>query len=227
MGHYAGLEGIKTGFTSGAGFCYVGAAKRNGVELLGVVLGTPSEAARFNDMRKLFDWGFANCKVRTLVSAEETHTAEQGGSRVTLYASKTATAVVFAAGGPVTKRVVMLSPDAAKSAANGQLATLVVSQGDAVLARVPLVSSKRGSAGHTPIWAVVLWILAAILFACAVAAVVLMRRGPPSGRLRGAQYRSGNEVVHGPATGRTEGLHDGRARRGRRGLHEDVGPPRL
>ncbi|MDR3685984.1 MAG: D-alanyl-D-alanine carboxypeptidase [Coriobacteriia bacterium] len=228
MGHYAGLEGIKTGFTSGAGFCYVGAAKRNGVELLGVVLGTPSEAARFNDMRKLFNWGFANCKVRTLVSADETHTAEQAGSRVTLYASRAATGVVFAPGGPVIKRVVLLSPDAAKSAADGQIATLVVSQGGTVLARVPLLSSKRASAGRSPIWAVALWVLAAVVLAAAVAAAVLLRRGPPSsGPGLGAVRRSGNEVVRGPASNRAEALNDDRVRRSEHGLREDAGPPRL
>lgn len=96
MGHYAGLEGIKSGFTSGACFCHVGAAKRGGVELLGVVLGRPSEAARFGDMRTLFDWGSAGGRVQQVVSAEERYAAEQDGPLLTLFASRPATAVVLA-----------------------------------------------------------------------------------------------------------------------------------
>jgi len=37
LGAYPGIEGVKTGYTDAAGYCFVGAAKRHGVELLGVV----------------------------------------------------------------------------------------------------------------------------------------------------------------------------------------------
>ena len=39
LGHYRGIEGVKTGFTYAAGYCFVGAAKRGNLELVGVVLG--------------------------------------------------------------------------------------------------------------------------------------------------------------------------------------------
>ena len=64
LGHYKGMEGTKTGFTNPAGYCFVGSAKRSGVELLGVVLGAKSNAGRFSEMRKLLDWGFANYSAR-------------------------------------------------------------------------------------------------------------------------------------------------------------------
>jgi serine-type D-Ala-D-Ala carboxypeptidase (penicillin-binding protein 5/6) len=62
LGHYWGIEGVKTGYTRPAGYCFVGAAKRGNVELLGVVLGAKSNSARFSEMRKLLNWGFANYK---------------------------------------------------------------------------------------------------------------------------------------------------------------------
>jgi D-alanyl-D-alanine carboxypeptidase (penicillin-binding protein 5/6) len=68
LGHYAGIEGIKTGFTNPAGYCFVGAAKRGDTELLGVVLGAGSNAGRFAEMRKLLDWGFAHYRTQKLVS---------------------------------------------------------------------------------------------------------------------------------------------------------------
>jgi D-alanyl-D-alanine carboxypeptidase (penicillin-binding protein 5/6) len=69
---YPGIEGVKTGFTNPAGYCFVGAAKRNGVEIVGVVLGAQSNWHRFSQMRALLDWGFAHTHVRKLVSAETT-----------------------------------------------------------------------------------------------------------------------------------------------------------
>jgi serine-type D-Ala-D-Ala carboxypeptidase (penicillin-binding protein 5/6) len=56
---YPGANGVKTGTTSRAGDCLVFSAIRNGQQLVGVVLGTPSDEARFSDARTLLDWGFA------------------------------------------------------------------------------------------------------------------------------------------------------------------------
>lgn len=66
--NYKGLQGVKTGFTNPAGFCFVGAAKRGDTELVGVVLGVGSNEARFAEMRRLLDWGFARYRNRKLVT---------------------------------------------------------------------------------------------------------------------------------------------------------------
>jgi D-alanyl-D-alanine carboxypeptidase (penicillin-binding protein 5/6) len=58
VGKYPGLDGIKTGFTSQAGYCFVGTAKQNNERLISVVLGDTSETQRFVDTRKLLDWGY-------------------------------------------------------------------------------------------------------------------------------------------------------------------------
>lgn len=50
--------GVKTGFHSKAGYCYVGAADRNGVELLSVVFYT-SPYGRWNDTKMLMEYGFS------------------------------------------------------------------------------------------------------------------------------------------------------------------------
>lgn len=55
---YSGVDGIKTGFTTKAGYCIAVSAVRDGLRLIGVVLGSPSEAAREQDVRTLLDWGF-------------------------------------------------------------------------------------------------------------------------------------------------------------------------
>jgi D-alanyl-D-alanine carboxypeptidase (penicillin-binding protein 5/6) len=56
---YPGADGVKTGTTGDAGDCLVFSATRNDAHLLGVVLGDPTDDARFQDARALLDWGFA------------------------------------------------------------------------------------------------------------------------------------------------------------------------
>lgn len=58
---YAGVTGIKTGYTSHAGGCLIAGAKRNGTELIAVVMKSTDEG-RFADSIALLDYGFANYK---------------------------------------------------------------------------------------------------------------------------------------------------------------------
>ncbi|MCX7708818.1 MAG: D-alanyl-D-alanine carboxypeptidase [Clostridia bacterium] len=57
---YPGANGLKTGFTSKAGYCLSAAAKKDNFQLIGVVLGEPDTNTRFAEARKLLDYGFAN-----------------------------------------------------------------------------------------------------------------------------------------------------------------------
>jgi len=59
LASYAGMMGIKTGFTFAAGYCLVFAATRDGYHIVGAVLHSSSEAQRVNDVTTLLDWGFA------------------------------------------------------------------------------------------------------------------------------------------------------------------------
>lgn len=54
-----GAAGVKSGYTSAAGFCYVGAAQRNGRTLIAVVLGEPTRNRAWIDLSRLFEYGFA------------------------------------------------------------------------------------------------------------------------------------------------------------------------
>lgn len=57
---YAGLEGVKTGYTDAALYCFTGSATRNGVRLISVVMGCRSSESRDEETRKLLDYGFAH-----------------------------------------------------------------------------------------------------------------------------------------------------------------------
>lgn len=54
-----GAAGVKSGYTSHAGFCYVGAAQREGRTLIAVILGVPGRNRGWTDLKKLFEYGFA------------------------------------------------------------------------------------------------------------------------------------------------------------------------
>jgi D-alanyl-D-alanine carboxypeptidase (penicillin-binding protein 5/6) len=58
---YEGVTGIKTGFTNAAGSCLISSAKRNGTELIAVVLQSDPNNL-FLDSIKLLDYGFAAYK---------------------------------------------------------------------------------------------------------------------------------------------------------------------
>ena len=62
---YSGANGLKTGSTSKAKFCLSASAKRADMQLIAVVLGSPSGAERFADAKSLLDYGFANFAVFT------------------------------------------------------------------------------------------------------------------------------------------------------------------
>ncbi|XEC94948.1 D-alanyl-D-alanine carboxypeptidase family protein [Paenibacillus tarimensis] len=64
---YEGLDGMKTGYTSQAQYCFTGTAERNGMRLVGVVMGADTQRGRFVEMEKLLDYGFNNFEKKTVV----------------------------------------------------------------------------------------------------------------------------------------------------------------
>ncbi len=57
---YKGTTGLKTGTTSGAGYCLSATAERNGLNLVAVIMAGETSNDRFNGAKKLLDFGFAN-----------------------------------------------------------------------------------------------------------------------------------------------------------------------
>ncbi|HJA63445.1 MAG TPA: D-alanyl-D-alanine carboxypeptidase [Candidatus Intestinimonas stercoravium] len=57
---YSGCTGLKTGSTDSALYCLSATAEREGMELIAVVLKSPTSQKRFDGARALLDYGFAN-----------------------------------------------------------------------------------------------------------------------------------------------------------------------
>ncbi len=57
---YKGGDGLKTGWTEDAKYCFVGTAKRDNLRLIAVVFATPEPRSHLRESMKILDWGFAN-----------------------------------------------------------------------------------------------------------------------------------------------------------------------
>jgi D-alanyl-D-alanine carboxypeptidase (penicillin-binding protein 5/6) len=55
---YSGVDGLKTGFTNGAGYCLTSTAKRDNMRLITVVMGEADTEKRSSDTTKMLDYGF-------------------------------------------------------------------------------------------------------------------------------------------------------------------------
>jgi D-alanyl-D-alanine carboxypeptidase (penicillin-binding protein 5/6) len=65
--YYEGVDGVKTGHTDEAGYCFTGTAKRGGYRLITVIMGAKTELGRFTETKKLLDYGFENYEDKVLV----------------------------------------------------------------------------------------------------------------------------------------------------------------
>lgn len=77
--YYTYAKGVKTGYTSAAGYCLVSTARYDGSQLISVVLGCerPEGAANansFEETKKLFRWGFNNFETVDMVASGESIT---------------------------------------------------------------------------------------------------------------------------------------------------------
>ena len=72
---YEGCTGLKTGTTSKAGYCLSATAKRNGMELVAVVMDGQTSSDRFEGAKKLLNYGFANYTFSSLEADLKENTA--------------------------------------------------------------------------------------------------------------------------------------------------------
>lgn len=67
---YSGADGLKTGYTSEAGFCLTATAKRNGMRIIAVVMGEPDSKTRTSDVSSMLDYAFAQYETETFLSTD-------------------------------------------------------------------------------------------------------------------------------------------------------------
>ena len=144
--HYDGMIGLKTGSTSGAGFCLSAVARRDGMTLVAVVLGAETSTKRTSDIRTLLDYGFANyCELPIVPSDPLPEIRVRMGTKKTVPLMLGESSGILAeksqAGTLVTH--LDLETDLQAPVERGrQVGTLSVMEGDTVLQQVPVVAAE-------------------------------------------------------------------------------------
>jgi D-alanyl-D-alanine carboxypeptidase len=67
IGAYQGADGLKTGYTDQSGYNLISTASRDGVRIIGIVMGGVSATRRNHEMETLLDQGFAAIKAKAAV----------------------------------------------------------------------------------------------------------------------------------------------------------------
>ena len=64
---YDGVDGLKTGFTEGAGYCLTATAKKDGMRVIAVVMGEADSKMRNQEVSEMLDYAFAQYKLENLL----------------------------------------------------------------------------------------------------------------------------------------------------------------
>lgn len=64
---YPGVDGLKTGFTEGAGYCLTATAKKNNMRLIATAMGEETSTSRSSDISAMLDYGYAQYKITELL----------------------------------------------------------------------------------------------------------------------------------------------------------------
>ncbi|MBQ8287879.1 MAG: D-alanyl-D-alanine carboxypeptidase [Clostridia bacterium] len=83
---YPGANGLKTGSTSKAGFCISAAAKRDGMQLIAVVMGSSTRDSRNETAKQMLNWGFANYARITVRNTQKLVIPVKGGKQTAVSA---------------------------------------------------------------------------------------------------------------------------------------------
>ena len=142
---YPGATGLKTGFTSGAGYCLSASAAREGMELIAVVMGADTGANRNAACKQLLDYGFANF---SLIAPELTEEAQvpvtlgkAPAARVRL-GEEGAVLIDKSQKSSVTEEMQLEDSVEAPVSQGQRLGTLRIKAGEQILSEVPLVAAE-------------------------------------------------------------------------------------
>ena len=141
---YSGATGLKTGFTSTAGYCLSASAQREGMELIAVVMGCETSHKRTAACKAMLDYGFANF---ALVNPELTDAVtvpvtlgrqDQVPARL---GSDAAFLIDKAHRNSVTTQITLADQVAAPVSTGQKLGTMTLKSGDQILSEIPLVAA--------------------------------------------------------------------------------------
>ena len=142
---YSGCTGLKTGFTSGAGYCLSASAERDGMELIAVVMGAETSQLRFADCKSMLDYGFANFALYTPALQEDAAVDVVLGKAARVKAVPGEGTQILVEKGQLASVAsdVTLEESMTAPVSKGQrLGMLTVRSGEQVLSQIPLVAAE-------------------------------------------------------------------------------------
>jgi len=159
------VDGMKTGHTESAKYCLVSSAKRNGMRLISVVLGSPSIRAREDASAALLNYGytfFETIKLQEAGVAVLTPKVFKGAAESVPVGGRRAISVTIPRGQSqsLKKEAKVNSPLIAPLALGAVVGQYTVTAGDEVVAKLPLVALKKveeGGLWRTGIDTIKLW----------------------------------------------------------------------
>ena len=143
---YPGATGLKTGFTSGAGYCLSASAQRDGLELIAVVMGSETSQDRFAACKSMLDYGFANFALYAPELQAGASVPVKLGTEGTVAAVPESEGSLLVDKGKVSAirtEIAMEESVTAPVAAGQKLGELTILSGDEELARIPLVAAQE------------------------------------------------------------------------------------
>ena len=142
---YNGCTGLKTGFTSGAGYCLSSSAKRDGLELIAVVMGCETSQKRFAACKSMLDYGFANFAVVEPAMPETVSVPVKMGVAEQVHAVPGQNEPFLIDKGQqnsITVETTVQDEVTAPVSKGQRLGTMTVKSGEQVLAQIPLVAQE-------------------------------------------------------------------------------------
>ncbi len=147
---YDGTTGLKTGFTSGAGYCLSASAERGGMELIAVVMHCDTSAHRFESAKALLNYGFSNYALVTPTPPEAIPAVPVtlGHTERIIPVLKDTTPILIdkAKASSVQSSITVDDGVTAPVEKGQQLGLLRVTAGDEAIAEIPLVAPEAVAA---------------------------------------------------------------------------------
>ena len=142
---YQGATGLKTGYTSKAGFCLSASAQRDGMELIAVVLGSETSADRFTACKRMLDHGFATYALISPELDEQVTVPVKMGKEKSVRAVPSGESSLLIDKGQknsVTTEIAMTEYMDAPVSQGQRVGTMTVKSGEQILAEIPLVAES-------------------------------------------------------------------------------------
>ncbi|MBQ7768891.1 MAG: D-alanyl-D-alanine carboxypeptidase [Oscillospiraceae bacterium] len=139
---YPGATGLKTGFTSQAGYCLSSSAMRDEMELVAVVMGCETSKDRFAACKSLLDHGFASYALITPQQDKAEIPVKLGNADSVSAVPSGMDSVLIDKGqkAMITQETQLLEQVSAPVSQGQRLGTLYIKAGEQVLKEIPLVA---------------------------------------------------------------------------------------